>query len=75
MGTLTCLWRCRRQLQFRNDGDGSFTWIRPDEGGIPAITEGRGMGFSSANYDNDRDMDVYSGTTWGLEPQQSALLQ
>ena len=59
------------KAQFRNDGDGTFTWIPPEDGGIPAITEDLGAGFTSANYDNDRDLDLLY-TTWSTGP--SSLL-
>ncbi len=42
---------------FRNNGDGTFTDVSV-EAGIAAVS-GTGMGVVSADYDNDRDTDIF----------------
>jgi hypothetical protein len=56
-----------QKIQFRNDGNGTFTWIAPEKGGIPPLEEGIVGAFSSANYDNDRDLDLFS-TNYYADP-------
>ena len=45
-------------LLFRNDGDGLFSGVYAEEGGIPEHTEDTDIGFASADYDNDGDIDL-----------------
>ncbi|RKX32438.1 MAG: hypothetical protein DRP71_11995 [Verrucomicrobia bacterium] len=61
------LFVAQERAQFRNNGDGTFTWIPPEDGGIPAITAELRAAFSSANYDNDGDLDLLY-TTWAPDP-------
>jgi hypothetical protein len=56
---------------FRNEGDSEFSGVSVEAGGIPEFTSDTDIGVSSADYDNDGDLDVLY-LTWGPEP--SALL-
>ncbi len=44
---------------YRNNGDGTFTDVT-DEGGV-ADREGKGLGATFGDYDNDGDLDLYLG--------------
>jgi hypothetical protein len=61
------LFVAQEKAQFRNNGDGTFTWISPEDGGIPAVAAELRAAFSSANYDNDGDLDLLY-TTWAPDP-------
>ena len=54
-------------VQFRNEGNGEFSESRQSEGGIPQVTDDVDAGFSSADFDNDGDLDV-AYTTWKTDP-------
>jgi len=54
-------------IQYRNDGDGVFTWISPKTGGIPKNWDVTDVAFASADYDNDGDLDMLY-TSWDTSP-------
>ncbi len=70
-GDLDLLVGRQSKTLFRNDENGIFTWLSPDEGGIPPFTEDVSVTFSGSDYDNDGDID-YLNTTW--RPQNSAII-
>ena len=50
------------RIQFRNDGEGVFTWITHANGGVQSLPDDhRDSGLASADYDNDGDLDVLYG--------------
>jgi hypothetical protein len=54
-------------VQFRNEGNGDFTGLSPALGGIPEYTQDVDVGFSTADFDNDGDLDV-AYTVWSSGP-------
>ena len=66
-GNLDLLVGGQDPLVYLNDGIGNFTGWSEEQNGIPEYVEDTDIGLTSADYDNDGDLDLFY-TTW--QPDQ-----